>query len=415
MRRLTIFLFSFVFARGMLFISPILLANLLPSSSYGLVEGAHAAASLTSTIAVMGASAVLPLIVLKDMQRGTMMGIFVHHIAVVLVCLVLVCVALWLDDAEPMLLAALLTATLALQVLWSTHLKAHGKGEASMLLDASLFTLMALAAATANCLHAADSLLWIAWVVAGYAVCLFGITVFEFFKQLWGGEVVAYQAILVLGLPLMIASLVTVAATTSGRLVIGYLGGALLTADYAILARAAALPIVAHQIVVVAKFRHLFTLPNREMEQVVVLIIGMVVLSVVGLWIVSPVLGWILGPAFAKALQRYPLPALWILSQSILWSGIALHDMINTRHQTMGKVLPWSTSFLVVLALVAIAVIKYVGVTLPHFVYVHGVFMLLFYIAQIFVMYKAGIRLLRAWSFTVFSYIALVVLASLMY
>lgn len=414
-RRLAIFFLSFGFARGALFISPILLANLLPSSSYGTVEWAHAAASLGATVTVLGASAVLPLIELKKIQKGTMMGILAHHILLVLVCIALMCIVLWLEGGEVLLLTTLLVAALALQGLWSTHLKTHSKGEASLLLDASLFALMVFAAAMANYLHAVDSLLWVLWAIAGYVFCLFCVTVVAFLKGKQDGEAVAYQAILVLGFPLMVATLVTVAATTSGRLVIGYLGGVLLTADYAILARAAALPIVAHQVVMVAKFRHLFMLPDREMERVVFFVIVMVALSVVVLWMVSPFLGWMLGPAFVKAFHRHPLPAIWILSQSILWSGIALHDTINTRHQTMSNVLPWSITFLFFSMPVAIVLIQYVGVTLAHFVYIHGTLMLLFYLTQIFAMYRVGIRLLRVWAFAVVSYLALVMLASLAY
>ncbi len=402
-------------ARGALFISPILLANLLPSRAYGTVEWAHAAASLGVTLAGLGASAAIPLIVLRKTNKGTMTGILAHHIVVVLICVALMCSAWFLNGSASLSMAALLAAVIALQALWSIHLKTDGRGEASLLLDSGLFSLMALAAAIANYFHAVDSLRWILCAVAGYALCLFYVTVVAFFKGLKKGEAIAYQSILILGFPLMIATLVSIAAATSGRLVIGFLGGVLLTADYAILARAAALPIVAHQVVMVAKFRHLYTLPDKEMERVVVVILGFVTLSVIGLWIASPVLGWMLGHAFVKAFQSYPLPALWILSQSILWSGISLNDTVNTRQQAMGKVLPWCVAFLVISIPVAMALIQYVGVSLAHFVYIHGMLMLLFYLTQVLAMYRAGIRLLRAWSVAVCSYLALIALMSLVY
>jgi len=414
-RRLTIYLLSFGFARGALFVSPILLANLLPSRAYGTVEWAHAAASLGATLAALGVSSVLPLIVLKRTPLGSVAGILAHHILLAVIGAILMCSALWLEGGESLLIATLLATVIALQGLWSVNLKTHGKGEASLLLDAGLFTLMALAAAVASRLHVVDPLLWVFWVVSAYAVCLFCVTVVAFLKRLREGEAVAYQAVLTLGFPLMIATLVAIAATTSGRLLIGYLGGALLTADYAILARAAALPIVAHQVVLVAKFRHLYALPDKEMERVIVFILGMVALSVVGLWIASPALGWMLGPAFVRAFHSYPLPALWILSQAILWSGISLNDTVNARQQAMGKVLPWCIVFLVISIPVAMALIQYVGVSLAHFVYIHGILMLLFYLTQVFAMYRAGIRLLRAWSVAVCSYLALITLMSMLY
>ena len=141
----------------------------------------------------------------------------------------------------------------------------------------------------------------------------------------------------------------------------------------------------------------------------------MVVISVVGLWIASPVLGWMLGPAFVKAFHSYPLPALWILSQSILWSGISLNDTVNTRQQLMGKVLPWCIAFLLISIPVAMISIQYIGLSLEHFVYIHGLFMLLFYLIQVFAMYKAGISLMRAWSVAVCSYLTLITLMTLLH
>ncbi|MGZ9710858.1 hypothetical protein ACXX82_08615 [Glaciimonas sp. GNP009] len=413
--RLGIYLASFMFARGTLFFAPIALANLLPIRSYGTVEWAYAAASFGASITAIGTGAALPLITLNKAVKGTMSGILAHHIVVVLMCVALICGALLLNGGIALQMAALLVSAVALQALWSIHLKTCGKGEASLLLDAGLFALMAFTAAAVNYLHLLDSLFWLACAVAAYVFCLLSVTAIALFKRLYAGEVVAYQTILTLGFPLMLGAMVTIAATTSGRLVIGYLGGPLLTADYAILARAAALPIVAHQIVLVAKFRHLYTLQDKEMERVISFILGMVAFSVVGLWVVSPFFSWMLGPAFAKAFQSYTLPALWILSQSILWSGISLNDTINTRKQAMHKVLPWSVLFLVISIPFSIVLIRYVGVTLAHFVYIHGLLMLLFYLTQIFAMYQAGIRLFRAWTFSVCAYVILITLASLMY
>lgn len=404
-----------MFARGTLFFAPIVLANLLPTRSYGTVEWAYAAASFGASITAIGTSAALPLITLNKAVKGTMSGILAHHIVVVFMCVALICGALLLNGGIALQMAALLASAVALQALWSIHLKTYGKGEASLLLDAGLFALMALTAAAVNYLHLLDSLFWLVCAVAGYVFCLLAVTAIALFKRLYAGEVVAYQTILSLGFPLMLGAMVTIAATTSGRLVIGYLGGPLLTADYAILARAAALPIVAHQIVLVAKFRHLYTLQDKEMERVISFILSMVALSVVGLWVVSPFFSWMLGPAFAKAFQSYTLPALWILSQSILWSGISLNDTINARKQAMHKVLPWSVIFLIISIPISIVLIRYVGVTLAHFVYIHGVLMLLFYLTQIWAMYRAGIRLLQAWTFSVCAYLILITLASLMY
>ncbi len=414
-QRIAFYLFSFAFARGILFISPILLANLLPSRAYGMLEWTYAAASLAATIAVMGIGATIPLVEFKKTQSGTLAGVLTHYVCLAFGCMIFLSVALLRGDDDALLLTTLFVATIALQGLWSTYLKTHGKGESSLIVDAGVFALMTFTVIAAKYFHVVDALLWILWAVAGYALCLCGVSVVALIKCLREGEAVAYRAVLVLGFPLMIAGLVTVAATTSGRLAIGYLGGALLTADYAILARVAALPIVAHQVVLVAKYRQLFTLPDKEMERVIIFIVGMVALTVIVLGLLFPVFGWMFGPVFVKTFNAYPLPTLWILAQSVLWSAIAVHDLINARHHSTREVLPWSIGFLLVSAPVAIVLINYIGVSLEHFVYVHGLWMLLFYLNQIQSMYRAGIRLMRAWALAVGIYVSLISLASLLY
>lgn len=414
-RRLVIFLLSFGLGRSALFISPILLANLLPSYDYGLVEWAYAAASLGGGIATMGVSGVIPLIVLRNIEKGTMAGIFAHHIVLVLACIVLVGSALWLSGGDTLLMVALLTAGLTLQWLWSINLKTNGKTEASMLLDGALFALMALTAAMATYFHAVDALHWVSWTVAGYILCLFYYTLVALFKRVQNGEAIAYQTTLTLGFPLMIATVVTTVMVASGRLVIGFFGGALLTADYAILARVAILPMVVHQIIIVSKFRHLFTLPDKEMERVMVYIVGMVVLAAIVFGLLFPVLGWVFGSVFVRTFDAYPLPTFWILAQTILWSAISHNDMVNTRQQTTSKILPWSISFLIISIPATLLLIQYIGISLAHFVYVHGLLMLLFYINQVHAMYRIGIRLVRVWILAISSYISLIMVITLLY
>lgn len=414
-RRIFIYLFSFSIARGLLFISPIFLANLLSKDTYGIFEWAQAAATLSSTVATLGMAAVVPLVILKKIPNGSLAGIFFHHIVIAFICLLLLCTSLVFFVNKSFILLFLLIPALSLQVLWSTYLKTQGKNEFSMFLDAALFSLIAITAFFSKYLIPFHSLDCILIIITIYVVTILLITILEFVREKKRVLTLSYKYCIVLGYPLMIATLVTVAVTTSGRLAIGYLGGVLMTADYAILARVAALPIVAHQIMVVAKFRHIFTLSDVEVEIIIIKIVAMVVFCVVGLWIFAPYVGYFIGGVFVEAFNGNKLPAVWILAQSILWSAIALHDSINTRCQTMNKVLPWSTLSLILLTPCAFLLIQSVGLSLAHFVYIHGLVMLMFYLIQAFVMYRAGIRLLKVWFFSVFSYLTIVTIACLLY
>ena len=239
-RRLTIYLLSFVLARGALFLSPIVTANFLKTRTYGELEWGYAAASVCATIGSFGVTSVLPLIVLKNIKKATIAGIFVHHIFVGLVCAIAILFSVYIYKNELLLTAAILTAATALQALWSVYLKTYGKGEASLILDSGLFVLIALTAFIGNYFNVSDLFILVLWMVGGYAFCLFYITLLAFLKRFTSSEDVGYSSILKLGFPIMIATLVAILAATSGRLAIGYLGGLLLIGNNSILDRAAA-------------------------------------------------------------------------------------------------------------------------------------------------------------------------------
>ncbi|MEC5162241.1 hypothetical protein ACFDR9_001738 [Janthinobacterium sp. CG_23.3] len=410
-----LYLVSFGFARGTLFVAPIILANSLSSRDYGALEWAHAAASLGATVVALGTASAMPLVALKRTAQGSQRGILCHHLGVAAACVGMALAAGLAGAGRAPAMAALLTAAIALQVLWSVHLKSHGRGEASLMLDSCMFTLVAAVALAAKWWQWQDVLGCVLYALAAYVACLAAVTGAAVLGRARAGEAPAYRATLRLGLPLMLGALVTIAATTSGRLLIAYLGGALLTADYAVLARAAALPIIAHQVVLVAKFRKLYELPDREMEKVVLLILSLVTASVLVFWSLSPYLGWMLGGAFVRTFSTHSAAAVPILVQAILWSAISLNDTVNIRQQTMLKVLPASALALLLAVPAAVVLVQFLGVSLLRFVYVHGAVMLLFYLAQVGAMVGSGIRLWRPWGFAVAAYVLLTGLAAWLY
>jgi hypothetical protein len=184
------------------------------------------------------------------------------------------------------------------------------------------------------------------------------------------------------------------------------------TADYAVLSRAAALPIVAHQLFMIASFRNLFTLPDDAVVRACMRIVALVAASALGFALLSPWCGRLLGPAFVSAFARFRVPALCILVQSVLWSAIALNDLVIARKQVMPRILPASIGFLALALGIGWAVLHGVGPTLPNFVYAHAVVMFLFYVVQSSAMRANGIRLERLWFTAAGGYLALIALVA---
>lgn len=412
--RFGVYVMSFVMGRGALFGAPLLLANLLTSEDYGRLETAQAAASLMANTAALGTVSLVPLVLLAHTRGMTFGGIVTHHLALVAGCAV-VALSTWLAGASVAWpLAAIFTAAVALQSLGSTQLKTQGRSEASVLLDAGLFGLMALAALGAHLLGAKSVMSWVVTAALVYATILTAVYLRVLNRELSQGHAIQWRTTLGMGLPLMLGGIVSLLATTSGRLGMGLLAGPTVTADYAVLSRAAALPIVAHQLILIARFRNLFTLPHVEVERAAEQIVALVAASALGFWLLAPWLGILLGPAFVAAWSSHRLPGAWIAAQAILWSAIALNDLVITRHQVMARILPISAGFIALALGLGWLVLWQIGANLAHFVYAHSVVMLLFYVVQSAAMATNGIRLWRVWRATVGTYLVMIVLTTAM-
>jgi hypothetical protein len=412
LRRGALYITSFALGRGGLFAAPILLANLLPAIDYGALETAQAAASLMANAAAFGTVGLIPLVVLGHTATTSLAAIAAHHLGLAALCGVFAALAALCGLGSVWSFVALLAAAVALQSLGSTHLKTQGRSEASVLLDAGLFGLMALAALGAHLLGIRSVMPWVVAAALAYATVLTGVYLRVLNRERSAGHALQWRAALGMGLPLMLGGIVSLLATTSGRLGMGILAGPLVAADYAVLSRAAALPIIAHQLILIARFRNLFTLPHADVERAAEQIVGLVAASALGFWLLAPWLGLFLGPAFVTAWSSNKLPGAWIAAQAVLWSAIALNDLVISRHQVMARILPISASFIVLALGMGWLVLRSLGADLAHFVYAHAAVMLVFYVVQSAAMAANGVRLWRVWRTTVGAYLFMIILTT---
>lgn len=410
--RAIFYLASFGLARGSLFLAPIVLANLLSPSDYGTLELAQALASVGATVLALGTSAAVPLVLLRKVGTASWGGVLLHQAGSVTLLAGLALIAVLAGVPLVLWVAALCTGALMLQGLWSVTLKSRGRGEASLLMDAGFWGVVALAAMVAYSLAVPPTqrAIWAFSALAVYLTTLVCWTTWQLTQAAPRSALRMYASTVRTGLPLMAVSLLALLATTSGRLGIGLLSTPEITADYAVLFRATALPIVAHQVIIVARFRQLFELPMPKLERRLPVVVGLVGANVVVFWLLSGMAGVLLGPAFESAFAQHRSEGLLILSQCILWSAIALNDMINTRAQSAGKVARGLALYFALVLPLAWWFLSSQPVTLSLFVPVHSAVMAGYFLTQIFMMWRFGVRLLRTWALTLGSFVFLSVL-----
>jgi O-antigen/teichoic acid export membrane protein len=401
----------FVAGRGLQFLAPVVAANVLAISAYGAVEWGHAAGSLASTVLMLGLAALVPFVMLRSDARGTLVAVQLHATALGFCCFFGALIAAALFGVGAGVMALLFTGTLALQGVWTYVLRARGDDTASLYLEAAPFTLVAVAAAASAQLlpkHAT-------WVVAGSLsaalLVLLTASVRDCLRHLERQDAVLYLQSVSAAVPLMLGGLLTMLATTSGRLGIGLLGSTELTGAFSAIARVAALPVVAHQLALVASFRNLYAMPAAELQPLMLRVHAWVAAAVVLLLVALPWVHSLLGSAFSTAALAHPVATVLLVTQVVLWSGVALNDLVAARHEQLPRLLPWTAAALCISLALAAAAMGWLGVTVDNFAACHTAVMAVLFATQSLVMVRLGVNFLHYWAACAGSFVVITGLA----
>lgn len=405
------FVAGFGVARTLLFVAPILLANLLPLDRYGQFELAHSYAAIGAMIFGLGLASTVPLIRLRDEIEGRWDSLLLLGALLGGSCIgIAMLMALWFGAFSVVpVLTGLSMGALMLQGLWATSLKSDGRSTTAVFVEAGFWS-MALLGAWLIALSG-DQLpqATISLVLLTYGLGLLALTVNQLrrYRAEEASGAIALSDLrrnVALGLPLMLTSVMTVVISSSGRLVLGQTSGVELVALYAVLYRSTALPLVAHQVLIIGFFRDIFSWSDemlRARASVIVLGVGAMV---VAFWLLEPHLGWLFGQRFEETIATYRTEGLMLLVQTILWSAIALNDLINSRLQIAGRVI-WVTAPYLAISLGALALWTWSRAhTLPtetllyDFILGHFVVMVGFYFLQCFAAWRLGHNFTRLWG-----------------
>lgn len=401
------FLAIFGVARGALFAAPILLANFIPHDLYGLVEFSQAFGSLFAPLAVLGVVAVVPLVLIIKINNATMSAVLLHHILMSGAAIIGATV-FWVLGEVTWAMCLCILSTLMLQSLWSTSLKSSGKPEASMFMDTGLWILLVV---TGGFFSIFNFSVTSNILISGIGIYFTFLFLFTLNKLMVERKILKssckYKSTLRMGIPLMLIGLSSTVVTTSGRLGMGFLTTPDLTADYASLFRVSSIPMVAHQILTISGYGSFFKSDMLKIEMRLFRIVFFVFLIVM---IVSA--GWgffepILGGKFVSTRAERPGECFVILVQCLMWSAIALNDLVISRVQLGGKAAGFCLGYLVLSVPLAWFWLVYVGVTMWMFALVHSVLMAGYYLLQASVMLSANVRMYRKWGFVLTAFLLL--------
>lgn len=415
------YLASFALARVSLFAAPILLANLVPLEVYGQIEFAQSIASILTIVIGLGLPATVPLILLRGevRQRWDTLLLLILGIAVVF-GLIAIVLGIW--TAEPLsayVLVPVAACALLLQGFWSTKLKTRNLGTRAVFVEAGFWAAILTGAIAAFVTGALWALMLLALGI--YAVVLYTLTLRDYLNARAPFLVTDLLENLRLGLPLLAISLLATLASSLGRIVLGGLGSEVAVGNYAILYRSTSVSLVGHQLLIIAFFQRIYTWNEEKLkDRSPVIVLGVTALAVCFL-LFADSLAWLLGPQFTRAWSAYPLEGRLILIQTILWSAIALNDLLTSRLGIASVTAFWCLMYMLMAVpiLVMMMIAHNAGDTaglLRTFVLCHLAVMIGYYLVQCGAVARQGYIFGRLWGVTlavVFTLLALTALVAL--
>ncbi|WP_417713913.1 hypothetical protein [Pseudophaeobacter arcticus] len=403
------FVAGFGIARGLLFFSPILLSNLLPLDRYGQFELAQSLASIGALVIGCGLVGTVPLIRLRDEIDGRWDTLLLLVAGLGGGCILL---ALGVGLTSGTLfsvpvLVPLGIGVLMLQGLWANTLKSDGQGTRAIFVEVGFWAVAVSGAGLTVLSKDRLSQGTIPLVLLVYAMVLLGVTLVQQVRCRTGSfGLLDLRRNIALGLPLMFTGILTVLITSSGRLVLGQTSGVEAVGLYAVLYRSTTLPLVGHQILIIGFFRQIFSWSDEVLRaRAAVIVVGVSAMAL-GFWVLEPYLGWLLGKRFTQIFASYRAEGLTLLVQTILWSAIALNDLVNSRLQIAGRVTRVTASYLA-LGLGALTFWTWsraqhmpISDTLHGFIMGHFILMVGFYTVQCWSAWWLGHRFVRLWLST---------------
>ena len=349
--KIATFICGFGVARASLFLAPILLANLVSTQTYGMLELAQAMGAVLALLFGLGLQGSIPLVLLRSevLARWDTLLWLISRIAASCLVVAVVLGVTRGNAVDLWVLVPLATAVLLLQGLWSITLKSREQSTRAVFLETGFWMVALLGAYMA--FAGGLGLMVINGALAVYACLLLAVT-----WRVMRGVMAPFTrtdlgANIKIGLPLMFTGILSLLVASSGRLVLGGTASVAEVGVYAILYRGTALPLVAHQILIVGLFRKLFIWDIPVLQRRAPVIVFGVTFCALGFWALEDVFTVLLGQKFADTLAQFRFTGYIILFQTILWSAIALNDLLVARLQIAGRVV--------------YATASYIGVTLP--------------------------------------------------
>lgn len=333
-------LFGLVFtsAKALVYFVPLLLADVLTTSDFGILEYALAGLGMViNTLFNLGVPGAYPYFILRKKQNELLKG-FVLHPLILLIPFLINQIAYFIFSLDVnFYLAFNISYIISNQVFYSTQLKSHEKSSFAVILDSGLYIVLFMFFIAYKVGLTDANIISINTFIIFYSCIYVLIATVRFLTHRNEKLISAYKTILRFSIHLLISTFLIFLITTSGRILVEYFFSFEEVGIYAFYFRLAAIVVMIHQVINIAFFKKIYTLNPLVLDKYFSLFFVLIsVLSTI-IYFISP---YIVGPLsnfFNNTYESFKHVYFLLSAQMVMWIASALNSNIIDRENLAKK------------------------------------------------------------------------------
>ncbi|MHA7863450.1 oligosaccharide flippase family protein [Flagellimonas marinaquae] len=389
------FLLTFTICKGLVFITPLLFAEVLGSEDFGVLEYALAGMGFVlNALFNLGVPGAYPYFMLKRKETSLKNGFCLHPVWLATI-FIFQTILFYLDIIDQ---KAYLTLNIAFiisnQLFYSTKLKSHDNPIFAVLIDSGVYLVLFLAYTFSLMQLISLSISTISPIIIGY--CLFYClrSAWDYYRSEKREIFSNYLKILGYSKNLLIASFLIFLITSSGRIVTEWVFGFEKVGVYGYYFRLAAVVVMIHQVVNIAFFKKMYTVnPGILDKYFAIFFTAIYLLSLLFFWVSPFVLGDF-SKYFVETYEDNRMIYLMVSCQMVLWIASALNSNIVDRENAVSAN---NYRFLMLIGVsFGILVLTKNLITFPMLAYFVYFVILISCFIQYYSLFKKGVRFYRS-------------------
>ena len=390
------FFLSFVTSKGIVYLAPLILAEVLTKEDFGVLEYALAGLGMVlNSLINFGVQSAYPFFTLKDNNQNLTDAFRLHYVWLLLFFIVCQITYYAFQFNLSYFIALNVAYVVSNQVYISTQFKTDERISQAVILDSGVYIILILFAVLSSFNIINTSIQSVSWLIQGYALFYVFKAVRQIFKIDFTTVWYKYFTVIKYSFHVLLGGLLVYFITVSGRIFIEFFFKDFeLVGIYAFYFRLSAVVVMVYQVINIAFFKKMYQLDPKILDHY--FSICFVVLYAISLlaFLLTPFVLPNFSDYFVSTIKEHKSMYFLLATQMVFWIATALFSNIIDREKLASKNNPLFLVLLVVF--VSVLFLLKVNLNLQLFTFIHMLVVFFAAMIQTYTLYRKQILFFKS-------------------